>query len=94
MPTYDMCSDIARSLSIPGTADGGISCVMIVSLSMEDQDDQLPDDEIAERMERGIRRFLNTPPQPHGKNPKAPAPKPKPKRSVKKTRPQGGAAPS
>jgi hypothetical protein len=34
--------------------------------------------EIARRMERGIRRFLNTPPEPHGKNPKAPPPlKPK-----------------
>ncbi|HEU4956118.1 MAG TPA: hypothetical protein VFT40_00675 [Sphingomicrobium sp.] len=26
--------------------------------------DELPDDEIARRMERGIRRLLNTPPQP------------------------------
>jgi hypothetical protein len=34
---------------------------------MSDQgsdDDQLPDDEIARRMERGIRRLLNTPPTP------------------------------
>jgi len=44
---------------------------------MSGQDDQLPDDEIARRMERGIRRFLKTPPQPHGKNPKSPPPKPK-----------------
>jgi hypothetical protein len=46
---------------------------------MSDKDDQLPDDEIARRMERGIRRFLKTPPQPHGKNPKTPPPIPKPK---------------
>jgi hypothetical protein len=31
--------------------------------------EQLPEDEIARRMERGLRRALNTPPQPHGKNP-------------------------
>jgi hypothetical protein len=41
-------------------------------------DDDLPPAEIARRMERGIRRFLNTPPQPHGKNPKTP-PTPKAK---------------
>jgi hypothetical protein len=41
-------------------------------------DDKLPDDEIARRMVGSIRRFLKTPPQPHGKNPKTPpAPKPK-----------------
>jgi hypothetical protein len=34
--------------------------------------DQLPDEEIARRMERGLRRALSTPPQPHGKNPKSP----------------------
>jgi hypothetical protein len=34
-------------------------------------------EETAERMERGIRRFLNTPPQPRGKNPKSVSPKPK-----------------
>jgi hypothetical protein len=27
-----------------------------------------------QRMERGLRRALNTPPQPHGKNPKTPPP--------------------
>jgi hypothetical protein len=44
-------------------------------LCMSDkEDDQLSEDEIARRMERGIRRFLKTPPQPHGKNPKSPAP--------------------
>jgi hypothetical protein len=39
---------------------------------VEKHQDDLPADEIARRMERGIRRFLNTPPQPHGKNPKPP----------------------
>ena len=38
---------------------------------MSDLDEPLSDKE-AERMERGIRRFLNTPPQPHGKNPTTP----------------------
>jgi hypothetical protein len=37
-------------------------------------------DEDAERMERGLRRLLNTPPQPHGKSPTAAPPK-------RKTRP-------
>jgi len=40
--------------------------------------DDYSEQEIAERMERGIRWFLNTPPKPHGKNPKSPPP-PKPK---------------
>ena len=35
-------------------------------------DDQLPAEEISRRMERGLRRALNTPPQPHGRNPKTP----------------------
>jgi hypothetical protein len=35
-------------------------------------DAELSDVEIARRMERGLRRALNTPPQPHGKNPKSP----------------------
>jgi hypothetical protein len=39
---------------------------------------EIASDEIARRMERGIRRFLNTPPQPRGKNPKSP-PTTKPK---------------
>jgi hypothetical protein len=34
--------------------------------------------EIARRMERGIQRFLDTPPERHGKNPRTP-PTPKPK---------------
>jgi hypothetical protein len=38
----------------------------------KDPNDQLPNEEIARRMERGLRRALNTPPQPHGKNPKTP----------------------
>jgi hypothetical protein len=46
--------------------------------SLSSNEDQLPDDEIARRMERNIRRFMKTPPQPHGKNPNTPAPvKPK-----------------
>jgi hypothetical protein len=36
----------------------------------DDDSDQLPDKEIARRMELGLRRALNTLPQPHGKNPK------------------------
>lgn len=32
-------------------------------------------DEEAQRMERGLRRLLNTPPKPHGKNPDAPSPR-------------------
>jgi hypothetical protein len=36
------------------------------------KDDQLPNEEIARRMERGLRRALSTPPQPHGKNPTSP----------------------
>jgi hypothetical protein len=43
-----------------------------------ESDDQLSDAEIAHRMERGLRRALNMPPQPHGKNPVTPRP-PKPK---------------
>jgi hypothetical protein len=39
---------------------------------MSDDDGQLPDEEIARRMERGLRRALSTPPQLHGKNPKTP----------------------
>jgi hypothetical protein len=44
---------------------------------MSEQDDQLPEDEIARRMEGSIRRFLKTPPQPHGKNPRAAPPPPR-----------------
>jgi hypothetical protein len=40
--------------------------------------DDYSEQEIKERMERGLRRALNTPPQPRGKNPKSPPPlKPK-----------------
>jgi len=45
--------------------------------------DQPPDDEIRRRMERGLRRALSTPPQPHGKNPASPPPKPKTRASGK-----------
>jgi hypothetical protein len=47
-------------------------------MSKSASDDQLPPSEIARRMERGLRRAFNTPPQPHGKNPTTP-PSPKPK---------------
>ena len=36
--------------------------------------DALPREEIARRMERGLRRALSTPPRPHGKNPRSPPP--------------------
>jgi hypothetical protein len=36
------------------------------------QIDELGEAEIAKRIERCIRRFLNTPPQPRGQNPKTP----------------------
>jgi hypothetical protein len=40
--------------------------------------DELPPEEIARRMERGLKRALTTPSQPHGKNPTTPrSPKPK-----------------
>jgi hypothetical protein len=41
---------------------------------MKDYRDPLTDDQ-AEQVERGLRRLLNTPPKPHGKNPDEPAPK-------------------
>jgi hypothetical protein len=47
-----------------------------MATSKNQGDAQLPDDEIARRMERGLRKALSTPPQPHGKNPgSAPPPK-------------------
>jgi len=52
----------------------------MVSYGVSDNgsDDQYGPDETARRMERGLRRALNTPPQPHGRNPSTPAaPKPK-----------------
>jgi hypothetical protein len=45
---------------------------------MADYRDPLSDEQ-AEQMKRGLRRLLDTPPKPHGKNPKA-APPPNPKR--------------
>jgi hypothetical protein len=60
---------------------------------MSEKDDTLPDDEIARRMERGIRRFLSIPPQPHGRNPRSsPAPKAK-ERPVRKGKGKGKAKP-
>jgi hypothetical protein len=43
------------------------------------EDEQHPEEQIAERMEHVVRRFLNMPPQPHGKNPKTPPVEEKPK---------------
>jgi hypothetical protein len=41
-------------------------------------DNERPDDEIAQRMERGLRRAFDKPAQPHGRNPATPrTPKPK-----------------
>jgi hypothetical protein len=43
-----------------------------------DKDDELPDDEIEQRMERSLKRAFAKPPEPHGKNPTTPrAPKAK-----------------
>jgi hypothetical protein len=42
---------------------------------MKPIEDERSEDEIAQRMERGIQRFFSTPPKPHGKNPTAPPPK-------------------
>ncbi len=47
-----------------------------ICADMTDYREPLTDDE-AEQIERGLRRFLNTPPQPHGKNPSIPPPKTK-----------------
>ena len=40
--------------------------------------DEYEPEEIARRLDRGLRRAFSTPPQPHGKNPTSrPVPKPK-----------------
>ena len=44
---------------------------------MKQSDEEYTPEETARRMERGLRRAFNTPPQPHGKNPTSP---PAPKR--------------
>jgi hypothetical protein len=54
--------------------------------STMNKNDTYNDNEIASRMERGIRRFFNTPPQPHGKNPTAPAPRKSKERAPSKGR--------
>jgi hypothetical protein len=36
-------------------------------------DDQYSPEETARRLERGLRKALSTPPQPHGKNPRSPS---------------------
>jgi hypothetical protein len=55
---------------------------------MDDRGDteQLSDDQIARRMVRVVRRFLDMPPQPHGKNPKSPPPAKQKQRSASKGR--------
>lgn len=55
---------------------------------MADDEKPLIKDEISRRMERGIKRFLNTPPQPHGENPHTP-PDPRPKQ---RSAPEGRAS--
>ena len=52
-------------------------------------DDQYSPGETAPRMERGLRRALRTPPQPHGKNPKSLSPKRKSAPRIKGARSQG-----
>jgi hypothetical protein len=49
-------------------------------------DDQYDDAETQQRMERVVRRFLNMPPQPHGKNPKSPPPPKQKERPASKGR--------
>jgi hypothetical protein len=53
---------------------------------MEKDDDQYPPEEAARRMERVVRRFLNMPPQPHGKNPTSPSPQKSKERPASKGR--------
>jgi hypothetical protein len=60
----------------------------------ETPDDQYSEEETARRADEVIKRMLNTPPQPHGKNPKSP-PIPKPKeRPASKGRVHKGKMPS
>jgi hypothetical protein len=51
-----------------------------------DDADSYPLEETARRMERVVRRFLNMPPLPHGKNPKSPPPPKRKERQVSKGR--------
>jgi hypothetical protein len=50
------------------------------------QDAERSPDEISRRMERVVRRFMNMPPQPHGKNPKSPQPPNRKERQASKGR--------
>jgi hypothetical protein len=64
---------------------------MMVDRGMTNEDpavdgDQYGPEEIARRMERGLRRALSTPAKPHGKNPSSP-PESKPEKKKR-----GGAA--
>jgi hypothetical protein len=70
---------MGRAVSITFYAIVNCRIDNIVRGMVETRDhDDLPQEEIARRMERGLRRALNTPPQPHGKNPNSPpAPKAK-----------------
>jgi hypothetical protein len=49
-------------------------------------DEELPANDIARRMERGLRKALSTPPKPHGKNPKSPPPAKQKERPASKGR--------
>jgi hypothetical protein len=49
---------------------------------MADYREPLTDDEVTQ-MERGLRRLLNTPPRPHGKNPADPPQKRKARSAAK-----------
>ena len=52
-------------------------------------DQELPDEEIARRMEYNIRQFLSTRPQRRGKNPKSSSPSRKPKNPPASKEPGG-----
>jgi hypothetical protein len=67
----------ARSPGRRGYTQGGLVA------KGQQEDDQLPDHEIAERMERALRNMANTPRQPHTPKPKQ---RPASKGRVKKGR--------
>jgi hypothetical protein len=50
------------------------------------KDEERDENEIARRMERGLRRAFNMPPQPHGRNPKSPPPAKQKERPASKGR--------
>jgi hypothetical protein len=55
-------------------------------MGKNDKDDQYSDEETARRVERVTRRFLNMPPQPHGKNPESSPPPKRKERPASKDR--------